>query len=196
MQSELVALDGVKFLSLARPRLDLVDDVIREIVVGKLILSTESEAPPAASAPPPPVATAAANAGTAAHQDTGCKSSSVPLIPYIASVQYSVLEDEADMIYGLIRSVTRRMGLAVDENVQNDPLPGYISSWKNETVQADKLLEFSQFRKEIMARLPTIPKEIEDDDDSLLENWDTITSLRKSSDKIPKRRATKRMKNQ
>ena len=189
MEAELVALDGVKFLSLGRSRKDLskIDDVIKEVVLGKL-LNVETQPP--ASLPPP---VAAANVET-----IPSSSSTVPLIPFVASVQYSVLEEEADMIYGLIQSVTRRMGLAVDkDDIRSSvqPLPEYISSWKTETVQADKLAEFSSFRKAIMANLPTVQKEMEDDDDSL-DNWDTMISLRKSGEKIPKRRVLKGRKTQ
>ena len=195
MESEVVALDGVKFLSLARSRKDFstIDGVIREVIVGKLLVNTQTESPP------PPQPAAAANADTTTHQETSCKSSAVPLIPFVASVQYAVLEDESDMVYGLIQSVTRRMGFAVDNEhtrSQSQPLPEYISSWKNESTQADKLAEFSKFRKEIMASLPIITQEKDDDEDSLLEKWDTITSLRKSGEKSSKRRVKKGVKTQ
>jgi hypothetical protein len=182
------ALDGIKLLSLSRSKnkenFQIVDAVCREVVVGKL-LKTKLPAPP--SPPPPPPIVVPTLIPTVENRESVpfCQAASATT-PFLAVVQYNCLEDDAQLIYGLIQSVIQK-DLPSDGNEMQAITEAGTENEKNavptgkfvESNQLTKLQELSQFRKQLMATLP-MPERAKDEieDDLLLASLDSMVSAK------------------
>lgn len=180
-------LDGIKLLSLSHSnqRFDVVDAVCRDLAVNKLLTAKLLPTPPLPLPPPQQPDVAALVSGNIPVHNVAYATT-----PFLAMVQYNCLEDDAQLVYGLIQSVIngeKRKGSDVNEE---EVIAGIGSEIDKTTIfptgrfvesnQLTKLEELSHFRRQLMATVPLpVPERAnnEADDDLLLASLDSVMSM-------------------
>ena len=185
-----VSLERVKMLCLRRgppQTFSVVDAVLRDIAVSRVVASRPLDADPA-SAPPDAPRDVPETRPEEVDRVVPKAPAAEGTIPFSASVSYSCLEDDVDLIHAFIDTLLGRththvqhtpdLPPAVAQQQQQLPDPPFARKKSLEVKQAAQLDEFQEWRKQLMATVPVhaAATHAGDDtfDDILLESLESV----------------------
>ena len=152
-----IAMEGVKFLSLSQrlpQTFSAVDAVLRDVAVSQLVDSHLPQSDPSLVS-----AVAASHEGDKQQVPPPPPPPPEGTIPFSASVSYSSLEDDADLIYAFIDTLLGRThAQGASELPPMVPQTGPLFARKKslELKQAAQLVELEQWRRQLMATVPVV----------------------------------------
>ena len=183
-----VSLERVKMLSLRRgppQTFNVVDAVLRDIAVSRVVASRPLDADPA-SAPPDAPRDVPETRPEGVDRVVPKAPAAEGTIPFSASVSYSCLEDDVDLIHAFIDTLLGRTNVHVQRTPdlppavvqQQQPDPPFARKKSLEVKQAAQLDEFQEWRKQLMATVPVhaAATHAGDDtfDDIMLESLESV----------------------